>query len=57
MSSVLLVQFILGAYGGYFGGFCGANIGRSAPAGVVRVGTLMVSVGITLAFFARAYLK
>jgi hypothetical protein len=26
-------------------------------AGVVRVGTLMVSMGITLAFFARAYLK
>jgi uncharacterized membrane protein YfcA len=43
--------------GAIIGGFCGAHIGRRAPAGVVRVGTLAVSVGITLAFFARAYLK
>jgi len=38
------------------GGYCGALIGRRAPAGVVRAGTLLVSVSITLAFFARAYL-
>jgi uncharacterized membrane protein YfcA len=43
--------------GAILGGFCGANIGRRAPAGVIRVGTLLVSVGITLAFFARAYVK
>jgi uncharacterized protein len=42
--------------GAVVGGFCGANIGRRAPAGVIRVGTLVVSVCITLAFFARAYL-
>ncbi|SRR5579859_156515 len=42
--------------GAILGGYCGANIGRRAPAGVVRVGTLVVSVGITLIFFARAYL-
>ncbi|MDP9007829.1 MAG: sulfite exporter TauE/SafE family protein [Pseudomonadota bacterium] len=43
--------------GAVLGGYCGANIGRRAPAGAVRVGTLLVSVGITLVFFARAYLK
>jgi uncharacterized membrane protein YfcA len=39
------------------GGYLGALIGRRAPAGVVRTGTLLVSVSITLAFFARAYLN
>ena len=39
------------------GGYCGAQIGRRAPAGVVRAGTLLLSVGITLAFFVRAYFK
>ena len=39
------------------GGYLGALVGRRAPAGVVRTGTLLVSVSITLAFFARAYLK
>jgi len=39
------------------GGYLGALIGRRAPAGVVRTGTLLVSVSITLAFFARAYLQ
>jgi uncharacterized protein len=43
--------------GAVVGGFCGANIGRRAPAGVIRVGTLLLSIGITLAFFARAYWK
>lgn len=43
--------------GAVVGGYCGANIGRRAPAGVIRVGTLLLSVGITLAFFARAYLR
>jgi uncharacterized protein len=49
-SLVLLVGAIVG-------GVCGANIGRRAPAGVIRIGTLVLSVCITLAFFARAYLK
>lgn len=39
------------------GGYCGALIGRRAPAGIVRAGTLLVSVSITLLFFVRAYLK
>lgn len=39
------------------GGYWGALIGRRAPAAVVRTGTLLVSVSITLAFFARAYLE
>jgi len=43
--------------GAIAGGFCGANIGRRAPAGVIRIGTLVLSVCITLLFFARAYLK
>ncbi|HEX3911894.1 MAG TPA: sulfite exporter TauE/SafE family protein [Steroidobacteraceae bacterium] len=47
---VMLVTAVLG-------GYCGAHIGRRAPARIVRAGTLLLSVGITLAFFARAYLK
>jgi uncharacterized membrane protein YfcA len=43
--------------GAIIGGVCGANIGRRAPAGVIRVGTLTLSIGITLGFFVRAYLK
>jgi hypothetical protein len=39
------------------GGYCGALIGRRAPAGAVRAGTVLVSVGITLAFFVRAYFR
>jgi uncharacterized membrane protein YfcA len=43
--------------GAMVGGYCGANIGRRAPAGIIRVGTLLLSVGITLVFFLRAYLR
>jgi uncharacterized membrane protein YfcA len=43
--------------GAILGGFCGAHIGRRAPAGVIRIGTLLLSVGITLVFFVRAYLR
>jgi uncharacterized membrane protein YfcA len=43
--------------GAVIGGFCGANIGRRAPANVIRIGTLLLSVCITLAFFVRAYIK
>jgi len=43
--------------GAIVGGYCGANIGRRAPAGIIRVGTLLLSVGITLVFFLRAYLR
>jgi uncharacterized protein len=43
--------------GAVIGGICGANIGRRAPAGVIRVGTLLLSIAITLGFFARAYLN
>ena len=43
--------------GAIVGGICGANIVRRAPAGAIRIGTLVLSVGITLVFFARAYLK
>jgi uncharacterized protein len=47
---VLLAAAILGAY-------CGSLIGRRAPAGAIRAVTVWLSVGITLAFFLRAYLK
>jgi uncharacterized membrane protein YfcA len=47
---VMLATAILGAY-------CGSIIGRRAPAGVIRVVTVWLSIGITLAFFVRAYSK
>ena len=40
-----------------FGAYCGSHIGRRAPAGVIRTATVWLSVGITLAFFVRGYLK
>jgi hypothetical protein len=39
------------------GGYCGAQVGRRAPARLVRAATLLVASGITLLFFARAYFK
>ena len=47
---VMIVTAMLGAY-------LGSRIGRRAPAGVVRVATVVLSIGITLAFFVRAYLR
>ncbi|MDP9087583.1 MAG: sulfite exporter TauE/SafE family protein [Pseudomonadota bacterium] len=41
--------------GAIAGGFFGSHIGRRAPAKIVRVGTLALSVLITLLFFAKAY--
>lgn len=43
--------------GAIVGGFLGSHIGRRAPAKIVRIGTLALSVGITLLFFVKAYLK
>ena len=37
------------------GGYGGAQVGRRTPARVIRIGTLLVTAGITLAFFLRAY--
>jgi uncharacterized membrane protein YfcA len=45
---VMLLGAIVGGYGG-------AQVGRRAPARVVRAGTLLLTAGITLAFFFRAY--
>jgi uncharacterized protein len=42
--------------GAIVGGYCGALVGRRAPAPVVRAGTLCIASGITLMFFARGYL-
>ncbi len=39
------------------GGYGGAQIGRRAPARAVRAATLLLTTGITVAFFARAYLR
>jgi uncharacterized membrane protein YfcA len=41
--------------GATVGGYGGAQIGRRAPARVVRAGTPLLTAGITLAFFFRAY--
>jgi hypothetical protein len=35
------------------GAYCGSIIGRRAPAGAIRVMTVWLSIGITLAFFVR----
>lgn len=43
--------------GATIGGYCGALVGRRAPARVVRAGTLLIAGCITLLFFARAYFK
>jgi uncharacterized membrane protein YfcA len=45
---VMLLAAIVGGYGG-------AQIGRRAPANVVRAGTLFLTACITLVFFVRAY--
>jgi uncharacterized membrane protein YfcA len=37
------------------GGYCGARVGRRASARSVRAITIVVSIGITLIFFVRAY--
>lgn len=42
--------------GAIVGGYCGALVGRRAPATVVRAATLCIASCITLMFFARAYL-
>jgi uncharacterized protein len=39
------------------GGYCGALAGRRAPALLVRAGTILCSIVITLLFFYRAYVK
>jgi uncharacterized membrane protein YfcA len=46
---VVLVAATLGGYGG-------AQLGRRSPAHVVRAGTLLLTAGITVAFFVRAHL-
>ncbi|HVI88487.1 MAG TPA: sulfite exporter TauE/SafE family protein [Dongiaceae bacterium] len=38
------------------GGYGGAHIGRRAPPAIIRAGTLLLTAGITLAFFGRAYM-
>jgi hypothetical protein len=38
------------------GGFGGAQIGRHAPSQVIRAGTILLTAGITITFFVRAYL-
>jgi uncharacterized membrane protein YfcA len=43
--------------GAIIGGYGGAHIGRRAPPHIVRVGTLLLTAGITVAFFVRAYVR
>jgi uncharacterized protein len=44
----MLVAAIAGGYGG-------AQLGRRTPPNVIRAGTLLISAGITLAFFVKTY--
>jgi uncharacterized membrane protein YfcA len=44
----MLVAAVVGGYGG-------AQIGKRAPAKVIRILTLIVTTGTTIAFFVRAY--
>jgi uncharacterized protein len=37
------------------GGYCGAQVGRRASAGIVRAVTITMAIGITSLFFVRAY--
>lgn len=55
--AVMWRQAVLILAGAIVGGFVGSHVGRRAPAGIVRAGTLALSVGITLLFFARAYVR
>ncbi len=43
------------AAGAIAGGYGGARLGRRLPAKVVRIATLLVAAGMTLAFFVRAF--
>jgi uncharacterized protein len=45
---VMLIAATLGGYGG-------AQLGRRAPVGVIRMGTLLATGCITIVFFVRAY--
>lgn len=37
------------------GGYCGAQIGKRAPAAIIRAATLVLAAGITAAFFLKTY--
>jgi uncharacterized protein len=43
--------------GAIVGGYGGAHIGRRAPPRIVRAGTLLLTAGITVLFFVRAYAR
>ena len=43
--------------GAIIGGYGGAHIGRRTPPHIIRVGTLLLTAGITIAFFVRAYAR
>ena len=53
MRSETLIMLIAATMGGY----CGALVGRRAPAQAVRAETVFIASCITLLFFARAYLN
>jgi uncharacterized membrane protein YfcA len=47
---------LLVGIGAIAGGWCGAQIGRLLSPSLIRVGTLLLATGTTMAFFVRAYI-
>lgn len=43
------------ALGTILGGYLGAHLGKRLPSSLVRIGTLLATAAITVAFFVRAY--
>jgi hypothetical protein len=48
-------QTLMVGGGALAGGYLGAQAGRRLPSGAVRFATLAIAVGMTVAFFVRAY--
>ena len=56
---LLVIQFVLAIYGGYFGGaiggYAGARVARRLPPVVLRIGVTVLSAGVTAGFFWRLH--
>ena len=56
-AAMMFIAYNLLLAGATLGGYAGAHLGRRAPAPVVRVGTLLLTAGISLTFFVRAVVR